>query len=357
MFHMTRNNHKSETDLLGRLTDQLRAMLPSTWRVEVHVERTRERRSEVDAVVELSAPNTSPVKLAVEVKSRVQAVDAERVLRKIAAYTTGVPFIYAGFLGHRARERIIELGGNYGDATGNFRLAVADPVVYLQSNGEARDPDPAPRPLVSLKGPAAGRVVRGLCDLRPPFGVRELAVRSGTPAATISRVLQVLTDDALITRGPRGAVTDVAWEKLLARWVQDHELTKANRTSTWLAPRGLSSVLSKLPGMVDRYAITGSYAAAQFAPIAPPRLLTMYVDDVRTCAEKLDLRQADAGANVLLVEPFDPVVYERTLVRDGLVLANPSQVAADLITSPGRGPAEAVALLAWMKEHDDLWRT
>ncbi len=354
---MMRNAKISETDMLNRLTDQLRAMLPSTWRVDVQVERTRGLRHEVDAVIELSAPNTSPVKLAVEVKSRVQAVDVERILRQLASYTTGVPFVYAGFLGQRTRERIIELGGNFGDATGNFRLAVAAPVLYIQSNGEARDPDPAPRPLVSLKGPAAGRVVRAVCDLRTPFGVRELAARSGTPAATISRVLQVLTDDALVTRDSRGAVTDVAWEKLIARWVQDHELTKANHTSTWLAPRGLSSVMSKLPGMVDRYAITGSYVAAQFAPIAPPRLLTMYVDDVRACAEKLDLRPADAGANVLLVEPFDPVVYERTLVRDGLVLANPSQVAADLMTSPGRGPAEAVALLEWMKEHDDVWRT
>jgi hypothetical protein len=354
---MTRNNHKSETELLGRLAEQLRTMLPPIWRVEVQIERNSQQRGLVDAVVDLAPPSGTGVKLAVEVKHRVQAVDVEPILRQLTAHRIGVPFIYAGFLGQRARERIVELGGNFGDATGNFRLVVADPVLYLQSQGEARDPDPPTRPLASLKGPAAGRVVRALCDLRPPFGVRELATRSGTPAATISRVLQVLTEDALVTRDQRGAVTDVAWDKLLARWVQDHELTKANGTSTWLAPRGLPSVLSKLPEMVDRYTITGSYAAAQLAPVAPPRLLTIYVDDVRACAEKLDLRPADAGANVLLVEPFDPVVYERTLMRDGLVLANPSQVAADLMTSPGRGPAEAVALLAWMKEHEDVWRT
>ena len=45
------------------------------------------------------------------------------------------------------------------------------------------------------------------------------------------------------------------------------------------------------------------------------------------------------------------------MARDGLVLANPSQVAADLMISPGRGPAEAVALVGWMKEHEDVWRS
>jgi hypothetical protein len=47
----------------------------------------------------------------------------------------------------------------------------------------------------------------------------------------------------------------------------------------------------------------------------------------------------------IVAEPFDRVVFERTSTRDGLVYAAPSQLAADLLTSPGRGPAEAEALL------------
>jgi hypothetical protein len=83
----------------------------------------------------------------------------------------------------------------------------------------------------------------------------------------------------------------------------------------------------------------------------------VYVEDIAAAAHGLDLRRAEAGANVLLIEPFDPVVFDRTLVRDELTLANPSQVAADLLTSPGRGPAEAEALLEWMAEHEHEWRT
>ena len=33
-----------------------------------------------------------------------------------------------------------------------------------------------------------------------------------------------------------------------------------------------------------------------------------------------------------------------------------SQAAADLLGSPGRGPAEGEALIDWMKEHEEVWR-
>jgi len=34
----------------------------------------------------------------------------------------------------------------------------------------------------------------------------------------------------------------------------------------------------------------------------------------------------------------------------------PSQAAADLLTSPGRGPSEAEALIAWMAANEAAWR-
>jgi hypothetical protein len=49
-------------------------------------------------------------------------------------------------------------------------------------------------------------------------------------------------------------------------------------------------------------------------------------------------------------------VFERTSQRDGLSYAAPAQVAADLLTSPGRGPQEGEELIAWMRAHEDDWR-
>jgi hypothetical protein len=69
-----------------------------------------------------------------------------------------------------------------------------------------------------------------------------------------------------------------------------------------------------------------------------------------------DLRPAEAGANVALLTPLDDVVFERTSTRNGVTIAAISQVAADQLTSPGRGPNEAEALMHWMQENEDTWR-
>lgn len=42
--------------------------------------------------------------------------------------------------------------------------------------------------------------------------------------------------------------------------------------------------------------------------------------------------------------------------RDGVWYAAPSQIAADLLTSPGRGPAEGEELIEWMFAHEGAWR-
>ncbi|HUZ19889.1 MAG TPA: hypothetical protein VMU75_04880 [Acidimicrobiales bacterium] len=102
--------------------------------------------------------------------------------------------------------------------------------------------------------------------------------------------------------------------------------------------------------------MTGSFAAGRIAPVAAPALLAVYVDDLRGIADALGLIPADQGANVALMTPFDPVVWERASLVDGLTYVAPSQVAADCLTGNGRMPAEGDALLQWMTENESLWR-
>jgi hypothetical protein len=173
----------------------------------------------------------------------------------------------------------------------------------------------------------------------------------------VSRVLGLLTGEGLVTRAEGAGVLDVEWEALIRRWTQDYAMTTSNTASTWLAVRGLPAAAERLVRYRRPYAVTSSFAAARIAPVTEPRLLVIYVDDVSDAASRLDLRAADAGANVLLMIPYDPVVYERTVKREDLDLVNPSQLAADLLTSPGRGPSEAEALLRWMRENPDAWRS
>ena len=106
----------------------------------------------------------------------------------------------------------------------------------------------------------------------------------------------------------------------------------------------------------NRYAVTGSFASVHYAPVVQPRLATLFVDDIATTVAMLGLRPSERGANVLLAVPFDPVVFARVAERDGIVYSADAPVAADLLTSPGRGPQEGAALLEWMEKQEDEWR-
>ncbi len=68
------------------------------------------------------------------------------------------------------------------------------------------------------------------------------------------------------------------------------------------------------------------------------------------------LRLAESGGNVMLVRPFDAVAFARTWADQGLTYAALPQVAADLLTSPGRAPSEGEELLAWMEKNPGAWR-
>ena len=197
--------------------------------------------------------------------------------------------------------------------------------------------------------------MRVIIDSAPPFGVRELAAATGTSAATLSRVLALLERDEIVVRVRRGPVLEVDWQAAIRRWAQDYDQTASNNATTWLEPRGLPALEKALTESGLSYAATGAFAAQRFDPIAPARSAAVYVEDTYEAADRLGLREADIGANVVLLEPYDPVVFDRTVTRDGLRCVAPSQLAVDLLTGPGREPPQGEELLHWI-DNENGWR-
>jgi hypothetical protein len=151
-------------------------------------------------------------------------------------------------------------------------------------------------------------------------------------------------------------VVSLDWEGAIRRWAHDYDFARSNHVATYLQPRGVDALASKLVELEWRAATTGAFAAQRFAPIAPARQIAVYVDDIARTAERLRLRLTDTGANVVLAEPYDPVVFDRTTVREGVPVVAASQLAVDLLTGPGREPSEGNELLAWMARNEHAWR-
>jgi hypothetical protein len=304
----------------------------------------------------LHSPDGSAVDLVVEVLGIVVPRDLPDLVAGVRQDGPDV-LIAAPYLSLRAREVLTKLGVSYADTTGNLRIVASQPGLFIEARGALKDPWPSDQRLQSLRGRGAGRAVRAVVDYRPPYGVRDLAQRAKVPLGSLARALDLLDRDGLITRDTRGSVTDVDWAGIIRRWSRDYDFTRSNQISTYLDPRGLDTLATKLDKARWQYATTGAFAAQRFAPIAPARTAALFVEDVSRAAGRLKLQPADAGANVLLVEPYDPVVFERTTVRDRLRVVALSQLAVDLLTGTGREPSEGEELLTWMGKNERAWRT
>jgi len=327
--------------------------LPDGWSAELC------RDSSGEPALAIQAPDGRTARLVLRSRRRVNPRDIANLLCQSGGFGNEL-LVVAPFLSPRSRYLLAEAGASYVDATGNLRVAISDPAVFLEGHGEDRDPARQPRSLKSLKGTAAGRVVRALCDFVPAYGVRSLAQVSSTPLGTVSRVVSFLEQEALLTRDDRKQIASVDWPALITRWVRDYSVRTSNRMISCLEPRGLSYLPQKL-ATLEQYSVTGSIAGPG---IAPTRLAMIYVDDADAAASALELVPTDAGANVWLLEPYDDVVFERTRLipfrskeqQNIVVAAAFSQVAADLLTSPGRGPQEGEALIDKMKKTEHEWR-
>lgn len=353
------------SDIIRQAIRELRTRLPDSWGIELELEAQAGDGHRLDALANVSTPDGRPLLLAIEAKRSITPRDAGPVLEQLRrlinmmpseAYV--LPVLVARYLPVSARERIADLGAGFLDATGNIRLAIDRPALFIADRGANSDPWRGPgRPRSGLRGEPAARVVRALVDFAPPYSVPELSARSGASTGATYRVVEFLEEEELITRQAYGAISDVRWRELLMRWSEDYGVAASNTVSLFIEPRGLSVLMDRLRDAPNlKYAVTGSFAAERLAPFAPPRQAMIYADDPDQLASALELRPTTTGANVVLAAPAYDVVFERADAIDAIKMAAPSQVAVDLLTGPGRNPSEAVALLDWMERNESAWR-
>ena len=345
-----------------RQVEQLLAeRMPSGWSLQARRTEALAGRYRVDLLAEIVSPAGEGAVLAVEIKRTLEPRDVFQAVEQISVITADapprtVPVVAAAYLSPRTRALLRDRGVGYADTTGNVRIEVSTPGLFIATDGADHDPWPRDHKLRSLRGRGAARAMRAIIDTSPPCGVRELAQTTGASAATLSRVLDLLEREAIVSRA-RGAVSTVDWPGAIRRWAEDYDQTDSNTPTTVLEPRGLAALEKKLGATTIPHAATGALAAQRFDPIAPARLAAIYVTDAVRAVDRLDLRETEAGANVVLLEPFDPVVFDRTVERDGLRCVAPSQLAVDLLTGPGREPSQGEQLLKWMEKNEGVWRS
>jgi DNA-binding transcriptional ArsR family regulator len=362
VFTMTENAPHTENELLNAAVAWLRERLPQSWEVD------RTKRADlqspdvgVDGAIDVRGNNSVSNTLLVETKSSFSPRDVDRLLGGLTKtyqrmYATVPILLVAPWLSQATQDRLREGGVNYLDMTGNAWIFLENPTLLITTQGARRDPSPPPASKLTVRGPKSSRLIRWLIDVRPPYGVRDLASATKLSPSYVSRLLDTLDEEALVERNRRGTIESLDVNRLLRRWTETYSVLRANSATTFIAPRGATETLSRIRDLDRRTAVTGSFAAVRRAPVAAPALLAVYTDKPAPLADALDLLPADAGTNVLLLKPYDPVVWERTSTEDGISYVADSQAAADCLTGNGRMPAEGQALLEWMTANEAAWR-
>lgn len=350
----------TERELLEAAIEVLGRRLPSSWGLQAQA--ASEEPDASDLLI-TSPGSGGQVLIFVEARFDVSPRDVEALVggpwRRWRRRMGNQPIIMvAPYIGPRVRELLIEENVSYVDLTGNVRISLDHPGVFIETQGATRDPR-STKTRSGIRGAKAGAVVRVLVDASPPYTAAEIARAANVNEGYLSRILDTLTEEGLIDRESFGPVTRVDWPAMLHRRAQVLDLFGPSATLRYVARQGTRALLSQLrdgPPSDRPPTVTGSFAASRLAPVAAPALLVVYTMNPRELESQLELLPAEAGADTVLIRPDNDIVFARAKRDGGIAWAAPSQVVIDCLAGSGRMPSEGEALLNWMMINEDRWR-
>ena len=338
------NNAPSDNVVLRHAVEQIQRVLPGHWSTSV----ATKTNDVADARLTIKTPAGASAALAIGARRQLDPRLVTEVAGALRSAPADAHVVIAPFLGARTRERLAEEGIGYVDLVGNMRLVLDRPTVFISSRGDERSPWAVPRSSRSLHAPKACRIVRALTDGDAPFGVRQLAAVAGTDQGYVSRLLDLFHREELVERAPRGPILAVHLGRLIRRWAEDYRFGEAHRFVPVVHPHGVPGALARLRDSQVPHALTARAGAAALSGTALPGTAAAYVDNPERVAAILGAELIDAttgGANLLLIDPFDPFVFDGAWEASGLRYAARAQIIADLLGSPGPAPAQAASML------------
>lgn len=351
---------------MGAAVRRLRELLPPEWAVESLEREAKHGDLRADGLVTVTPAVGEAITFLAEVK-RWTTEPTSRVAGVLSSLQRRSPYPVLLITDHTngpLRRACRDLGVNFVDEAGWVLLRSEDPPMLISTEGKDQRAPRQGNEVTRLNGPAVGRIIRTLLEVKPPIGVRELQALAGVSSpGSVSKLLPTLAAAGAIERGGRGEVLSIHRRALLDRWTKDYSFRASNLAVTdWLAPRGIDVVIDQLPH-ISGLAVTGGFAGQAYlrggsVPAVPGRLLALYAESPRAIAEVLGLVQIEpVSSNVVIATPRDrELMHSLEVAANGLPIVPRAQVLADLLSLPGRESLLADQLMDQFAEDDPLWR-
>lgn len=302
-----------------------------------------------DLLVELSLEDSTQVLIA-EVKANGEPRWAREAANSLFRYTQEHPGSYpvfmAPYISPAAAQICAEEGLGFVDFSGNCHLSFDH--VHVHREGRPNRFARAAR-LRSLYAPKATRVLRVLLnEPSRPWRLAALAQEASVSLAMAHHMKELLGEREWIMADESG-LRLVKPELLLSAWATNYDFAKHRAHHFYTDQRVRQAEEAIAAGCRERgvvYGLTGLSGADRLAPYARYQRVEAYVaEGIEEVADLVGLRPVPTGANVSLLEPYDPGVFYGAEEVEGVAVVSPIQVYLDLVAMGSRGEDAARFLL------------
>lgn len=309
-----------------------------------------QKQANVDVAL-LFKHNDIEKKLIVELKSlgtpkRIREA-INQLLVILSDYPQSYGIVIAPYISERSAEMCKQANVGYVDLSGNFWIAF-DSIFLSQENMPNKFP--AETSLTNLFAPKTERVLRVL--LTYPLNIwktKNLAEEADISMGMITHIRRRLDEEEWVNNQEVGFSLSNPGE-LLIDWVNHYDFLNHEQYDFYTM-EPLVEAETKVIEICDKKnivsALTGFSAANHLAPMVKGQKSTIFINqDVLEVAREAGLKRVNSGANVNLINPYDPgVFWNRSKVQD-IQIATPVQVYLDLMQMRGRGEEAADFLFA-----------
>ena len=124
----------NEATLVQEASRALAARLPSGWKQRVTRLQSR-APGRPDAVLDVIGPDGAKVRVSVEAKTGLVPRAVAELKTRLDGYSSDPGLVVSPFLTRSTRERLRAESLNFLDLTGNVRLVLARPGLYVETQG------------------------------------------------------------------------------------------------------------------------------------------------------------------------------------------------------------------------------
>lgn len=310
--------------------------------------------------LELSLP---PYRFIVEyrsVGSATQVLAAIDRLRQVQDGRKTVPLVAVPYMGEVGRRLCNEAGIGWFDLSGNSWIRAKGLLIRVE--GRPNRFKTIGRP-ANVFAPKSARIARRLLiDPNLTWSQRELAQATEMDEGFVSRIVSRLIRQELIVRQRNGRLRLRDPRLLFQAWAESYRFAPRVMIQGHAAARSgeelQARVARELSGAGGHYAATGLGAAWLYCHFAMFRLSSFYLEKPpgEELLNRLGFNEGPRGANLWLVVPNDPGVFQGTQVLEDIVCVHPVQAVLDLAGHPERAPEAAERLrdqfLNWNSDAD-----